>query len=91
MKAYLPGDPEEVSQLSIGLQFEDLVGLHAQVTRCLIESSFYVLFTLVQFFTELYIYKNDVMRLGERPRSLEGKPNINKPKLNVLRFEGLLF
>ena len=24
------------------------------------------------------------MRLGERPRSLEGKPNINKPKLHVL-------
>ena len=25
--------------------------------------------------------KNDVMRLGERPRSLEGKPNIKLSKI----------
>ena len=44
-------------------------------------------FVVVSFtILDLYSYrfhKNDVMRLGERPRSLEGKPNINKPKLHV--------
>ena len=31
-------------------------------------------------------YKNDVMRLGERPRSLEGKPNYFAKKLYYSMF-----
>ena len=45
--------------------------------------------TIIQSYPPSNGNKNDVMRLGERPRSLEGKPN--KPKLHVLRFEVLLF